>query len=222
VNNSKYPFVKIPADYLESIHNGNPDTPTLYFHTNPIIRHVFWSRLQQIHSFIQTMPHERNKCLDFGGGSGVFLPMLCQLFDQVVLIDLHPEQARVIKEKYHLENCEIIESDIFDFSPITCDAIIAADVLEHFRDTTQIVAKLETFMAENAAIYTSLPSENALYQFLRLIFRIEKPDDHYASARGVEKVFCDRGYRQVKHKHLPVPGLSYAELFSVSAWLHEH
>jgi 2-polyprenyl-3-methyl-5-hydroxy-6-metoxy-1,4-benzoquinol methylase len=156
--------------------------------------------------------------MDFGGGSGIFLPMLCQLFKKVVLLDLHPEQAHVIKDKFSLDNCEIIQTNIFEHSPFHCDAIIAADVLEHFPDTSKIINTLKSFMHDDSALYTSLPTESALYQLLRTVFGIEKPEDHYADAAFIEQVLKAQGLERTHHRRLPIPYLSLTELFSVSAW----
>ena len=221
MNNNRYihqPFVRIPADYLASIHDNHPDTPTLYFHNNPVMRYVFWSRLAQIHSFMQRSSHRRDVCMDFGGGSGVFLPMLCQLFEKVVLVDLHPEQAYVIKDKYGLNNCEIVQTNIFEYSPFPCDAIIAADVLEHFEDSSEIIGTLQSFMQNGSTLYTSLPTESVLYRTLRTVFGIEKPDDHYADASSIEYVLKEQGFIRRQHRRLPIPRLALTELFSVSAW----
>jgi hypothetical protein len=69
-------------------------------------------------------------------------------------------------------------------------------------------------------LYTSLPSENILYVFLRKVFGITKPVDHYHTASEVEKYLSEHGFNRIKRVCVPLywPILP---LFSVSAWLHE-
>ena len=92
-------FKKIDIQYLKSIHNGNINTPTMYFHPNVAVQNVFWDRLNVITKFIiENKKMSRKKCLDFGGGSGVFLPTLCGLFDEVINPLIANSQSKAIEE----------------------------------------------------------------------------------------------------------------------------
>jgi len=94
---------KIDLSFLELIHNDNINTPTMYYHKNKIVRQMFWERLNVLAKFIQTNnKFRKKKCLDFGGGSGVFLPTLSSIFKEVILIYLDSSQANIIKGKYNL------------------------------------------------------------------------------------------------------------------------
>lgn len=207
----------IEPEYLKSIHNGNYHTPTVYFHNNVGVRSLFWDRLDKIAGFIINNPNiRRETCLDFGGGSGIFLPTLCKLFKKVILVDLDPSQAILIKEKYKLDNCEILQADVFkcDFKDIDC--IIAADVIEHFQDTGAIVLQLKKFMSKETFLITSLPTENWFYEFLRFLFKQEKPIDHYFGADQIEGVITNMGFTTQKRVRIPFPVLF--DLFSITSW----
>lgn len=209
---------KIDAEFLKEINTNYIYTPTMYFHNNPAVRWLFWERLNVISKFIQMNQNMRKKtCIDFGGGSGVFLPTLCNLFEEVILIDLEPSQAEIIKKEYQLDNCTIIKDDVFDLEFDNIDCIIAADVIEHFSNTKEILDKLKTFMGEKTYMITSLPTENWFYVFLRLLFKQEKPIYHYFSSYEIEKVFINEGFLEdKKSKFIPLP--KPFDLFSIKQW----
>ena len=208
-------FTKISPEFLKSIHNGHEHTPDVYFHSNIGVRWLFWERFNQITKFIEQNKNlKKQTCLDFGGGSGIFLPTLSKLFDEVILVDLEPSQAKVIKKEFNLDNCKIIEEDIFkcDFKDIDC--IIAADVIEHFDDTSKIIHTLSKFMSKDSYLITSLPTEYKIYEFMRFVFREDKPIDHYFGADEIEHTIENIGFSLLRQKKLLPP--SPLSFFSVS------
>lgn len=84
------------------------------------------------------------------------------------------------------------------------DVIVAADVVEHFADTRRVVEKLKKFMNTHMVLATSLPTENTLYELLRLLFRKKKPEDHYyyyfVKVKASEVIQKSRP-AQNRHKH---------------------
>ena len=210
---------KVDLNFLESIHNGNINTPTMYYHKNKIVRQMFWERLNVLAKFIQTNNKLRkNKCLDFGGGSGVFLPTLSSIFEEVILIDLDSSQANIIKEKYNLQNVTVLEDDIYALDISDVDCIVVADVIEHFEDTRIILEKLKSLMTSDTYLLSSLPTENYFYDFIRLIGRQEKPWDHYFGAKQVEKVYEDLGFVKISSYSIPFKPFN---MFSITQWTIE-
>ena len=207
---------KIDNEFLKNIHTGNYHTPTMYFHPNPAVRWLFWERLNQITNLLTRSNISTKRCLDFGGGSGIFLPTLCSLFDEVILVDIDPSQARIIQEKFNLGNCTILEKNIYKCEFDHIDCIIAADVIEHFEDTTMILNKLKSLMNNQTILISSLPTENWLYDFLRFLFRQEKPFDHYHPSKSIQKVFKELGFNNMAKSRIPLPGPF--NLFDIDCW----
>lgn len=211
-------FVYVDADFLREIFAGNIHTPTLYFHPNPAIRGVFWSRLTTIAELMRRQTR-RQSCLDFGGGSGVFLPTLARLFEKVACIDLDPQCAVKVVQRYALANTTVDQEDIntFDYGEGAFDAAVAADVLEHFSDLSSPVSALRRWIRQGGHLYTSLPTETWIYTSLRAVFGITKPDDHYHTAKEVEDYLSRNGFRKVAARGLPI-NLGPARLFSITCW----
>jgi predicted TPR repeat methyltransferase len=211
-------IVRVDYDFLSRIHNGESHTPNMYFHNNPMVRWLFWERLNVIANYINNNRSiKRGKCIDFGGGSGVFLPTLSLIFQEVILVDLDPSQAEIIIDKFELGNCKIVNGDVFEQSFDDADCIIAADVLEHFEFTTDIVSHLKTWMSSSTFLISSLPTENWFYLVLRKMFKQEKPIDHYHDASYVENCLTEAGFSCTKNSRtLPLP--KPFDLFSIREW----
>lgn len=215
-------LIQIPAEYLAAIAEGSDRIPRLYYARNRILRRMFWERLYCLNRLMQRVAHPAESCLDFGGGSGVFLPTLAQHYRTVTLLDLEARQARQVAKRYQLNNVNIVEGDAgtVQFTSRPFDAVVAADVLEHFQDLDLPVPRLHRWLKPGGMLFTSLPTENWVYLMLRKIFGIEKPWDHYHTGPEVEAHLSRSGFRRVKSSYVPL-GLSVAPLFLITAWRRE-
>lgn len=183
------------------------------------IKRVFWLRLRIIFFFIGRLCRPTHRVLDFGGGNGVLLPNLGRYFERVVSIDRNQSEAQTVCRVAHLQNIELIEADILthEFTQ-PFDMIIAADVLEHFRNLREPVDRLKLWVRPNSGVLlTSLPTENYVYSVLRRVFLMTKPADHYHTASEVEDYLRSQGF--VRQISVTVPFiLPNFPLFLVSVW----
>jgi len=147
------------------------------------------------------------------------LPTLAGKFERLTLVDLEAGQALLVKDRYQLENVEIIQDDIarLDFGSDRFDAVVAADVLEHFQDLQVPLKALRLWLKPGGLLFTSLPTENFFYRGLRRVFGIEKPWDHYHTAGQVEDFLQRNGFDRVATARVPW-SLPFVPLFLVSAW----
>lgn len=212
-------LIRIDPEMLREIATGNKAFPSLYCHPNPLLRHVFWWRLGKIDRLIDRVAPAARTCLDFGGGSGVFLPTLSKRFRHVCLLDLNISEAAQVVTRYGLNNVELVEADITSDVPGNreFDIVVAADVLEHFRDLAPPISAVKRMLAPHGYLVTSLPRENWLYVMLRAIFNIEKPADHYYRSAEVERFLEAQGFSSVGRSYMPTD-LFTAPLFSIRAW----
>jgi predicted TPR repeat methyltransferase len=213
-------FIEIPSSFLAEIADDSNRIPKLYYASNPFLRKMFWRRLSTIARLIDKHQPNRGTCLDFGGGSGVLLPTLSARFGSVTLLDLEATQAALVQKHYRLTNVEIVEGDIAcaKLGDSHFDAVVAADVLEHFKDLSVPVTALRKCLSSRSGmLFTSLPTETGFYRALRKVFGIKKPWDHYHTAYEVEGYLRSNGFRLITTWCIPfrVPIL---DLFRVSAW----
>ncbi len=211
-------FIAISPQTCRSIMPGNDERTVFYRSYHPILRWVFWGRLRRITGFINaTGVHGR--CLDFGGGTGVLLPSLSTHFHEVCCLDLDAGVARSVVKHLCLSNVSIQEMDVSTPDSRRYEAIVAADVLEHFEDLAMPVDGIVRRITKGGWLFTSLPTENGLYEAIRKLIGKSKPADHYHSACAVEAYLQQRGFRRVMHTSTPIPFL--APLFSISAWRYD-
>lgn len=212
-------FIKIPREFLAEIATGSERIPSLYYHKHWLVREFFWLRLRFVYRHLHNHADKRGTCLDFGGGSGVFLPTLAGLFDKVVCIDLETTEAEKVVKQYNLGNVVLVQRDIREagFREEEFDVIVAADVLEHFRDLRPAVAALHRWLKTDGYLFTSLPTENFFYRWLRRVFKVNKPEDHYHAGDEVETYLEDNCFESVGRTYSPLI-FNLLPLFIISAW----
>lgn len=211
-------FVEIPRSFIESVAMGD-DRMRLYVSGNVLLRRFFWLRLRFLFREMRRRHGRNQRCLDFGGGSGVFLPSLARHFRQVTCVDLDTGEAEQVVREYGLANVVMQRKDIregaLDGAPF--DAIVAADVLEHFRDVAPAAQALRDWLAEDGRLYTSLPTENFVYNILRKVFGVTKPHDHYHTGYEVEAFLQANGFERIKRRYVPLIAPVFP-LFIISVW----
>ncbi len=191
----------------------------VYCSPTTLLREFFWLRLVLLLWLIDRHTGGRESCLDFGGGSGVLAPSLVRMFRQVSLIDPNTRNATDLCDRLAIANLTIHNEDAtrFEFPDAGFDAIVAADVLEHFADLSAPVERIRRWLRPDGVLFTSLPTENLVYRCCRRVFRQQKPPDHYHAAHQVEAFLARAGFRKIAGLYHPliVPLLP---LFRISAW----
>jgi len=212
-------FIEIPKEFMAGIALGSERTPNLYYSGNLLMRRVFWQRLYLLNRLIRSNAIKLELCLDFGGGGGVMLPTLARHFKLITLLDLDVAEARQVVQHYHLGNVEILQQDVAatDFPAPGFDAIVAADVLEHFRELSTPVSALHRWLSPDGLLFTSLPTENWVYVMLRKLFGVTKPIDHYHTGYEVEAYLATQGFEKIASVSAPLY-FHVAPLFLISAW----
>ena len=176
----------------------------IYAHPLFIARDIFWQRLERVYDFLIKSTNKTDKVLDFGGGSGVFCKVLSEFYNNITVIDLDTEDAEKTIEYYGLGNVECICSDINKYkSTIKYDVVIATDVLEHFKDLSEPLIFFRRFLASNGLLVVTLPTENKLYEFGRILINKKKPIDHYHRSKDVINFLRNNGFELVKSNYIP-------------------
>ena len=194
-------LVRIPRETFLAL--GDSVKQRIYTDANPLVRWIFWKRLEGLLALARGLPTRR--ALDFGCGEGAFLPTLCANFAQVVGIDLDVRAAGSIAKEYRLSNLTLVRARAqkLPLADREFDLVVAADVLEHFPELDSAVDELERVLAPGGRLVVSAPSENVLYEWGRKIFGFAKPDDHYHVPEDIEAAL-GRRLRLAGKRYLPL------------------
>lgn len=211
-------FQELSPDILRRIETVSNRMPRLYSYPIAAVRHFFWQRLRVIYgNIVRTVPR-RDVCIDFGCGTGVFLPSLSKLFRQVQAIDIEATEAQCILDVCQLRNVALINADIYKLDEGTkvepADAIVAADVLEHFRDLEVPARRLREWLKDDGCLFTSGPSENIFTRGCRKIAGWQKPWDHYHTGYEVEEFLGRHGFVRLSGRHV----YRLMPMYIVSIW----
>lgn len=172
-----------------------------YSHRNPVINWLFWQRLRKVMQYTQS-PAPYENILDFGCGSGVMLPYLSSISDQVTAMDLDllPIQSvqKYIPLPKNVEVKDATKTSITDLPANSFDLIIALDVLEHVHDLPKTLSELLALLKPNGQLIVSGPTENILYRLGR---KVAGPE--YSGA------YHERGIAEIKTELLKTVRLQH-------------
>lgn len=182
-------LVKIPISQLKHMQSLGFIELTPYVHKNPLVRWIFWKRLKTILNF--AVNEKAKRVLDFGAGSGIFMLSLAKYYKEVHSLDLNTKALEYLKKRYRLNNVKIANGNMNNQLPYRhefFDIVIAADVLEHFKDSSKIQEEFKRVLKKNGCLIVSGPTENFIYQLARkYLYRRKKPADHYTNVDDVLK-----------------------------------
>ncbi|MBF0594434.1 MAG: class I SAM-dependent methyltransferase [Candidatus Omnitrophica bacterium] len=176
----------------------------IYAHPDPIARDGFWQRLERLDGFLRAYAKPQDRVLDFGGGSGAFVLGLSRFFNRTDIIDMDISDARSLVDHFRITNINLIQGDIRQISPgEPYDHIIAADVLEHFQDLRVPLDFLKKNLSAGGLLFISVPTENWVYNLVRVVGRKTKPLEHYHSAAVIIDFLRQNGFQVIRREFAP-------------------
>jgi 2-polyprenyl-3-methyl-5-hydroxy-6-metoxy-1,4-benzoquinol methylase len=147
---------------------------TLYTSRNPTRRWLHRTRLARIERMLRraTGNGPTGRALEVGPGSGVYLPVLAELFEEVVAADVEEEfldQARRLAEIHR--NLTPVADDIVDsrLPPGGFDLVLCSEVIEHIPASARALAGIHRLLRPGGYLILSTPQR---YSPLELAARI--------------------------------------------------
>ena len=189
-----------------------------YLHPNPLIRWLFWKRLDAVADFLSERGARYASGLDFGCGIGVQLPTLSAMTDLVYATDLVLAPGRHVAYRLALGNVTFVEADRLSSLP-PLDYIVSTDVLEHVEDVEAVVRRFGDALKPGGTLVVSGPTESALYKIGRMVAGFARKGGYHRTDifRVHETITRDRArFDVVAHRALPLTHI--VEAFHIYAY----
>lgn len=125
-----------------------------------------------------------HNAIELGGFPGYYAVFLKKYFGlEVTLLDyfVHPPVIAGLLKANGLEtgDIRIIEADLFSFVPQQrYDLVLSCGLIEHFKDTADIIGRHIGFMKEGGTLFITLPNFRALNGWFQKRFDRENYDKH--------------------------------------------
>ncbi len=194
---------------------------TLYSSRNPTRNWLHQSRRQRVELAVRRLAEERRRtsALEVGPGSGIYLPLLCDLFEHVRASDIEAEYldhlAGVAADRPNLDLViddiahSTLESDSFDL-------VLCSEVIEHTTAPDQVVAGLQRLLRPGGTLVLTTPQARSTLELaakvafwpgvIDLVRRVYRepilPTGHISllRARQVEELLTANGFRVLEHQ----------------------
>jgi 2-polyprenyl-3-methyl-5-hydroxy-6-metoxy-1,4-benzoquinol methylase len=162
-----------------------------YSHQNPVINALFWARLRAAIKFLEKKEHPALG-LDFGCGSGVMLPFLSSISQEVVGVDIDikpiTQMQACMKFADNIKVIQINDPALPEIKPATLDFIVALDVLEHVPNLDETIDMFYSKLKPDGLLIVSGPTENLMYHIGRKLAGPEFTGDyHHRNIHDIKK-----------------------------------
>lgn len=181
---------------------NSKDDPLPYYYV-PIIRNLYKARIQQ---GLNLLDLSYPNVLEFGYGSGVLLPTLTKLSNNVSGLDLcsDPEMVSSVLEKNGI-SVDLKKGNILDkiYSAEEFDLIVAFSVFEHIDNVVPILQEMNRILKPGGSLLVGMPRVD---KFMAMLFEhigYKTINDHHITSHRIFIESAQRYFNVLKAKTLP-------------------
>ncbi|MFH1507981.1 MAG: class I SAM-dependent methyltransferase [Candidatus Omnitrophota bacterium] len=174
---NKICFCLPPKGVLEPVDKDDP----LGYYYRPIVGALYRNRIKQALALLE--PPYRS-VLEIGYGSGILLPTLNQLAENVYGVDIKSNPEKVAASLSGLGvRANLSRADILtvDYPKASFDLIIAISVFEHIIDLRPILSRLSGFLRQDGQLLVGMPRVDNLMKMIFTLIGFNNIEAHHVS-----------------------------------------
>lgn len=127
------------------------------------------------------------RLLEFGFGSGIFLPELARHCENLHAIDIHPhfDKVNLLLKHYDVSNYEIKSQSIqkTEYPDNFFDSIVAVSVLEFVDDLDAAIAEIKRILKDDGVFVTICPMNSKLLDFIVSAYAQRSAKEEFGDSR---------------------------------------
>jgi ubiquinone/menaquinone biosynthesis C-methylase UbiE len=147
---------------------------TLYTSRNPTRRWLHNTRRDWIVSTIRRLVTHGGVAIEIGPGSGVYLPVLAEVCDEVVGADIEDAYlSRLRPLEQSVPGLRLVRDDITrsSFADNSFDVVLCTEVVEHIKDSRAALAEMRRILKPGGLLILSTPQRySPLEVFSKMAF----------------------------------------------------
>jgi ubiquinone/menaquinone biosynthesis C-methylase UbiE len=151
------------------------------------------------------------KLLEFGTGSGIFLPELSKHCGKLYACDIHPhfENIANLLQHYNIINYELKSQSIekTDYPDNYFDAIVAVSVLEFVDDLQVAISEIKRILKPEGVFITICPMNSKFLDAILSLYSEKKPKEEFGDSRIYVSKSLEQNFTVIKKGYMmPVIG----------------
>lgn len=155
------------------------DDPLKYYF-KPLIKNLFRGRLSCGLDLLRKTRYPR--ILEIGYGSGILLPTLSKLCDELHGLDIHLYHADIEERLREYEvACNLVKGDIYSlpYENNFFDLVIAFSIFEHLHDPEQALRELTRVLKKDGEILIGIPRLDKLMEIMFILIGYFSIKEHH-------------------------------------------
>jgi SAM-dependent methyltransferase len=181
----------------------------------PVLGRIQRLRFRIVLRLVGSRRHAR--LCEVGYGSGVFLPTLARLCDELYAVDLHDRRDAVNSALATVGVSATLASGSVTALPFPdgrFDAVVIVSALEYVDDLDRACTELTRVMAPDARLYIVFPGDSPLMDWGVRAWTGEDPQRNYGARRGRIEAVAGRRFRAEEIVHVPALGGRLVRLYT--------
>jgi len=185
-----------------SLHPNGPSDPLSYYY-RPIVGHLYKKRIQK---GLNLLNLSYDSILEFGYGSGILLPTLASISNNLFALDTDSDADYVKKEITKLNiKAELNQTDITQirYPDNFFDLIVSFSVFEHIKNSDCVLKEMFRILKPGGELLVGMPRVDRLMEKLFTLIGFNKINEHHVTDYRAFLNCGKKYFKMIKYAKFP-------------------